>query len=57
MTQTMNTNRLVMKNNKHVTPTCHTDDMKWKSAIVNHKLATQHGISIDNQGTKRFQPR
>ena len=27
MTQTMNTNRLEMKNNKHVTLTCHTDDM------------------------------
>ena len=42
MTQTMNTNRLEMKNNKHVTPTCHTDDMKWKLAIVKHKCVTQH---------------
>ena len=57
MTQTMNMNRLEMKNNKHVTLTCHTDDMEWKSAIVKHKLATQHGTCIVNPRTKRFQPR
>ena len=57
MIQTMNTIRLEMKTTDIRLLTSHTDDMKWKSAIVKHKLATHHGTSIVNPRTKRFQPR
>ena len=57
MTQTMNIKRLEMETTDMTPLTCHTVDMKWKSAIVKHKLATQHGTCIINPRTKRFQPR
>ena len=57
MIQTMNTIRLEMKTTDIRLLTSHTDDMKWKSAIVKHKLATHHGTCIVNPRTKRFQPR
>ena len=57
MTQTMNTNKLEMKTTDIRLLTSHTDDMKYKSAIVKHKCVTQHGTCIVNPRTKRFQPR
>ena len=52
MTQTMNIKRLEMEKTDMRLLTCHTVDMKWKSAIVKHKCVTQHGTCIHNPGTK-----